>query len=197
MSLKEKCISFYHLNFPQQQSEPLIISSAPGRVNLIGEHTDYNDGFVMPLAIDKETYLVGRKNNRNDWRIVSANEESASTSSERHVIVVFDTLQDMLQIPEHSVWHSYFRGVIAQYVNAGYSIPPFDAAIVGNVPLGGGLSSSASLEVATATFLDGLLGIQTSPVQKALWCQKAEHEYAHVNNLEFSFFHFYSWLLLV
>ena len=187
-------LSLYARAFPSSQPAPpssLVVASAPGRVNLIGEHTDYNDGFVMPMAIDRRTFVLGAAN-RSDpprYRLVSQNisdEKDAHghakpvvAGAANFTIAEFDAAS-LVAKSTSAQWHDYVRGVIAQYLKAGHVIPGFDAAVAGNVPLGGGLSSSASLEVATATFIDGLLGVQTDGVKKALMCQAAEHEYANV-----------------
>ena len=176
---------------PPPSPSSLIVASAPGRVNLIGEHTDYNDGFVMPMAIERRTFVVGRANSTSPplYRLVSQN---VSTDKDEHghavavqagannYSVVTFTPQQLIARGGAPQWHDYLRGVVAQFIAAGHTVPAFDVAVAGNVPLGGGLSSSASLEVATATFCDGLLGLQTDGVQKALMCQKAEHDYANV-----------------
>ena len=176
---------------PAQSASSLVVASAPGRVNLIGEHTDYNDGFVMPMAIERRTVVLGRANGSSPplYRVVSQNISDEKDAHGHHVAVapnasnfsiVSLSPQQLVALPTAPAWHDYLRGVVAQYVKEGRSIPAFDVAVAGNVPLGGGLSSSASLEVATATFIDGLLGIQTDGVKKALMCQKAEHDYANV-----------------
>jgi galactokinase len=177
-------------------------------VNLIGEHTDYNDGFVMPLAIDRHTVVIGRANGLQKYRIVSANApqqhaEKAAAAAAPAADVMEDTpasaaasaasapaaaaptvlefdAASLLAVTADRAWHNYFRGVVAQFVKAGHAVPFFDVAIQGNVPLGGGLSSSASLEVATAAFLQALLGAKLDATTRAQWCQRAEHEYAHV-----------------
>lgn len=151
---------------------PTHVGEAPGRVNIIGEHTDYSDGFVFPMAIERVTYVIGKPNAIQKFRLWSYNDQEGK--------VVEFTLEEMIALPKDKSWHNYFRGVVAQYIKAGHQIPFFDAVIIGNVPLGGGLSSSASLEVATASFLDALLNTVTDGALKAIWCQKAEHEYAGV-----------------
>jgi galactokinase len=141
---------------------------APGRVNLIGEHTDYNDGFVLPLAIDLGVALTARKRDDSLVRIWSAGR------SEQPVEI--DLRQAIT--PGEPAWSNYVRGVLAGLQNAGLQLPGFDAVIYANLPAGGGLSSSAALEIATATLGEMLSGTTLDPVQKALLCQKAEHEFA-------------------
>ncbi len=145
------------------------VVAAPGRVNLIGEHTDYNDGFVLPMAIDRYTVL-------------------AADVAEGDSACIYSHLMDVqYEIPLASgdvsalpTWTRYIRGVFDAYREEG--IPPlaFDAVVDSTVPLGGGLSSSAALEVATATLLETMTGQSVSPVCKALLCQLAEHRGAGV-----------------
>jgi galactokinase len=142
--------------------------SAPGRVNLIGEHTDYNDGFVLPLAIDLGVAITARKREDALVRLWSAGRSDLP--------VEIDLTQPIL--PGAPAWSNYVRGVLAGLLQAGMILPGFDAVIYANLPEGGGLSSSAALEVATATLGEILSGITLDPVQKALLCQQAEHEFA-------------------
>ena len=153
--------------------ECAVVVSAPGRVNLIGEHTDYNEGFVFPFCIDKCTVLVARRRDGPHCRVVSSNEAAGT---------VFEFEADASLCPAaKGDWTNYMRGVVAQYLpdlpggKAG-----FDAAVISNVPLGGGLSSSASLEVATATALEAMYGLAVPPTEKALRCQRCEHAYCGV-----------------
>lgn len=148
---------------------PAVAAMAPGRVNLIGEHTDYNDGFVMPLAIECKTVLVAKPNHSPRCRLVALDKDGEQSTF---------ILEDLA--PGKTAWANYPKGVVAQFLDNGHTVPGFDATITSNVPLGSGLSSSAALEVATATVIEQLLEIEIDPVHKALWCQKAEHEYANV-----------------
>jgi len=144
------------------------VVSAPGRVNLIGEHTDYNEGFVMPFCIQRCTVLAARKIPGTRCRVVSVNEGAGT-------VMEFDGDASLAPCAD---WTNYMRGVVAQYLP---SLPggscAFEAAVLSTVPLGGGLSSSASLEVATATLLESLYGLQVDPKEKALRCQKCEHTF--------------------
>jgi galactokinase len=151
--------------------KPTHAASAPGRVNLIGEHTDYNDGFVMPCALELRTFIVGSVNHQQRViRIVSSNMKDN---------VVEIPLEDLEKKSEEKNWWDYIRGVLAIYqAKSKAKIPGLNLAIVGKVPLGSGLSSSAAVEVATATFLEGLFGLDSSKEEIALIAQKAEHEYA-------------------
>lgn len=149
--------------------EPAITSAAPGRVNLIGEHIDYCDGFVMPFAIDRYIVIAGRANGTTQARI---------TTALRQEVAVLDL--DQTQEPSDPKWANYIRGVIRGFQARGHHVPGFDAFIVSSVPGGAGLSSSAALECATATFLEGLLDTVLDTREKALLCQTAEHDFANV-----------------
>jgi galactokinase len=151
------------------QKDSTITAAAPGRVNLIGEHIDYCDGFVMPFAIDRHIVIAGRANGTNEARIATALGGD---------VVTLDLTQPQ-QVAEPK-WANYLRGVIRGFQDRGHHIPGFDAYILSSVPGGAGLSSSAALECATATFLEGLLDTRLDTREKALLCQKAEHDFAHV-----------------
>ena len=146
-----------------------ITAAAPGRVNLIGEHIDYCDGFVLPFAIDRYIVIAGTPNGSSSVRIATALGGG---------IASFDVSQAVEE--GEPKWTNYLRGVIRGFQNLGHTVPGFDAYILSSVPGGAGLSSSAALECATATFLEGLLGIEIGTREKALLCQKAEHDFAGV-----------------
>ncbi len=148
--------------------EPQWIAAAPGRVNIIGEHTDYNDGFVFPMAIECYTVIAAAPNGSDKITLRSASGDGVAT---------VDLAQPLKPGPK-GYWANYPMGVIAGFVARGLKPVGFDAVMISTVPLGGGLSSSASLEVATATLLEAVTGQTLDPVEKALLCQKAEHEYA-------------------
>jgi len=149
--------------------EPSVGAAAPGRVNLIGEHTDYNDGFVMPLALDgRQTVVVGSKNSLHTVRVVT---ESFS----EHPYTEFPATLAGASASKEPKWANYLKGVVLQFFKEHPEFDGFDVAIATDVPLGGGLSSSAALEVATFTFLEELTGKRHEKKQKALLCQGAEH----------------------
>ncbi len=148
---------------------PRWIVAAPGRVNLIGEHTDYNDGFVLPMAIERCTVIAAGPNEERRITLQSTNAKSE---------VVID-LSKPIERGEPA-WSNYVRGVVAGFQRQDATFGGFDALIDSTVPLGGGLSSSAALEVATATLLEAITGRALDPVEKALLCQRAEHEFAGV-----------------
>jgi galactokinase len=147
---------------------PRWMAAAPGRVNLIGEHTDYNDGFVLPMAIERYT-------------VMAADIAGAPGKISVHDLAFQETAEidisgAVTQGPPK--WSNYLRGVIAGFQNRGVKVPALEVAFRSTVPLGGGLSSSAALEVAAATLLEAATGKRLDPVEKALLCQKAEHEFA-------------------
>ena len=149
---------------------PCWIASAPGRVNLIGEFTDYNDGFVLPMAIECRTAIAARPNGTSRAQL---------RSSTRGETVTMDLTQRLA--PEtRGRWSNYPKGVIAGFQQRGHQVPGFDAVIHSSVPMGAGLSSSAALEVAVATLLERLCEVTLEPHTKALLCQQAEHQYAQV-----------------
>lgn len=150
--------------------KPHWIAAAPGRVNVIGEHTDYNDGFVFPMAIDRYTVIAAAPANNAAKRI-----QLRSTADGAPAEINPD---HPFQPAKKGTWFNYPLGVIAGFAARGLKPGPFDALIHSTVPLGGGLSSSAALEVSTATLLEAMTGNKLDPVDKALLAQKAEHEYA-------------------
>ena len=145
----------------------LPIFRAPGRVNLIGEHTDYNDGFVMPAAIGFYTWVAAAK--RED-RIL----EAYSDRFDEKIAFSLDALDG----PPRKHWSDFIRGVAAMLQSAGHRLCGANLVIHGEVPLGAGLSSSASLEVATALALTVPAGVAVPRLELAKLCQAAEHEYA-------------------
>ncbi|MGA3143190.1 MAG: galactokinase [Verrucomicrobiota bacterium] len=149
---------------------PRWIVAAPGRVNIIGEHTDYNDGFVLPMAIECYTVIAADRPAKDTKQI-----QLRSTHGGQPATI--DLAQPLKPFPKGN-WANYPAGVIAGFLARGQNPGGFDALIHSNVPLGGGLSSSAALEVATATLLEIITGKNLDPVEKALLCQKAEHDYA-------------------
>lgn len=151
-------------------SPPDLIARAPGRVNLIGEHTDYNDGFVMPMAIDREVRVAVRRRADRLVRLVSVNYHAHSEFS----------LDEVVHDPDQT-WSNYERGVVQILLDSGASLGGFDMAIVGDVPEGAGLSSSAAVEVATLTALNSLFGLGLAPFEVAKLGQRAEREFVGVS----------------
>ncbi|HEV2455095.1 MAG TPA: galactokinase [Verrucomicrobiae bacterium] len=147
------------------------IVAAPGRVNVIGEHTDYNDGFVLPTAIER--YAVMAADRAPDGKKVIEIRDASGAET------AFIDMSVPVK-PGAPKWSNYARGVIAGMLERGINPGGLDVLLNSTVPLGGGLSSSASLEVCTATLLEAVSGRTLVPVEKALLCQKAEHEFAGV-----------------
>jgi galactokinase len=151
--------------------DPEWIVAAPGRVNLIGEHIDYNDGFVLPMAIDRYCVIAAGSIGSDLAQVYSMSIDDEATIS----------LSRPEPHREHGHWSNYVAGVIAGWRELPETRPRgFSAVVASDVPIGGGLSSSASLEVAMATLVETMTGSSLDPMAKALLCQRAEHEFARV-----------------
>lgn len=146
---------------------------SPGRVNLIGEHTDYNGGHVFPCALTIGTYGVARRRTDRKLRLYSMNFEQTG---------VVETSLDELEPCAETLWTRYVKGVIWAFARKGKPIETgFDFLCLGTIPNGSGLSSSASLEVLTGTVLKDLYGFEESMKEVALYSQLAENQYVGVN----------------
>lgn len=146
---------------------------SPGRVNLIGEHTDYNGGFVFPCALDFGTYAVAVKRNDNIFRMYSKNFENLGT--------IEFSLDRLINEPQDD-WANYPKGVIKTFLEAGFNINSgFDVLFYGNIPNGAGLSSSASIELATSVILKDLFNLDVDMVSMVKLSQKAENKFIGVN----------------
>lgn len=150
-------------------SEPEVTILAPGRVNLIGEHVDYNDGFVLPMAIERHVVIAARRIAEPVVTLVST-----SLPSEARI-----PLDHPLR-PAEPGWANYPRGVLAGFQERLIPLPGFEAVIAADLPPGGGLSSSAALEVATCRLVESLCGTTLSDLDCIHLCQKAEHAFAGV-----------------
>ncbi|MET4106290.1 galactokinase [Hymenobacter sp. UYP22] len=150
--------------------EPALLVRAPGRVNLIGEHTDYNQGFVLPAAINKEIYFAVAPNGLNRLRLLAFDKQ------ERHEV---ELTAAPLQ-PGQVQWANYLMGVAAQFQQRGLPVAGFDCVFGGTIPMGAGLSSSAAVECGLAYALNKLHGYGLPPLELAQLAQKAEHEFAGV-----------------
>ncbi|UZD38296.1 galactokinase [Capnocytophaga ochracea] len=147
---------------------------APGRVNLIGEHTDYNGGNVFPCAIDKGTYGLVKKRNDRKFRMYSENFADLG--------VMEFTLDELTNDKKHD-WANYPKGVIKMFLEAGQKIDSgFDILFSGNIPNGAGLSSSASIEMLTAIVLKDLFHLSIDPVEMAQLGKKTENLFIGVNS---------------
>lgn len=148
----------------------VTVTSAPGRVNLIGGHTDYNDGFVLPVAIDRRTTVAGRPREDRTVRAYSA-EFDADVSLPL----------DDLEPGRGPSWADYVAGVAAVFEDEGHRLPGADVVIDGDVPIGAGLASSASLEVAVGAFFREVAGADVPGPRLAALCRRAENEFVGVN----------------
>ena len=151
------------------RSEPELWARAPGRVDLMGSHTDYNLGFVLTLPIGRDTWIAARRRGDGIVRAYSMNLDAAD-----------EFRLDRIDSIAESRWCNYVRGVAATLQGAGFALTGCDATIHSTVPLESGLSSSAALECAVATVFEKLGGWSLTPERKALLCQKAENEFVGV-----------------
>jgi galactokinase len=151
---------------------PHAVFHAPGRVNLIGEHTDYNQGFVLPCAIDRRTYIAVKARTDHRIRAVSANIGNMVSEWESSFPPQADA---------RNPWADYLRGVSLQFLKQGSTPPGMDIMVTGDIPQGAGLSSSASLCVAFATAVNHFGGFGLSAIETALLCQAAENEFVGCN----------------
>ncbi len=149
-------------------ANPEFIVRAPGRVNLIGEHTDYNDGFVLPMAIDRAVWIALSPRADSQVRIHSLDLET-------------DSAFDLHSLTKGEGWAEYPKGVAYELQKAGHVLKGFDAVMTGDVPSGAGLSSSAAVELATARAFATICNITWDAAQMAKLSQKAENEWVGVN----------------
>jgi galactokinase len=156
-----------HEKFTERFGEKPDVFSAPGRINLIGEHTDYNDGFVLPAAINKRIYFAIKKNDSGQCRLYAndiGEEYSFSTDQKK---------------PLDKNWVNYPLGVIREMMNIKeFELTGFDCVFGGDLPLGAGLSSSAALETGFAHAINQIFDVGVNPDQIMHLCQKAEHNFA-------------------
>src|ERR671932_1303674 len=156
---------------------PTWLARAPGRVNLIGEHTDYNDGFVLPMAIDRAVWIAVRP--RDDRRVVVYSLDFGERAG-------FDLAAEMssaLADGTRKGWIEYVHGVAWSLRDAGYPLGRgWDGVATGDVPIGAGLSSSAAMELATARAFAGLGGLAWEPIAMARLAQRAGNEWVGVNS---------------
>jgi galactokinase len=161
--------SKFTTNYPDNQHSPRLFFT-PGRVNLIGEHTDYNGGYVFPCALSFGTYLALAVNGLDKFRFATGNFEFKTEIS---------LAEAGKKIEKH--WVNYPLGVINQFLSLGLKLPGLDFYYFGNIPNGAGLSSSASIEVVTAFALNSCLGFEISVIDLVRMSQKAENQFVGVN----------------
>lgn len=156
-----------------KSAEDARIFFAPGRVNLIGEHTDYNGGHVFPCALSFGTYMVARKNTDKKVRAVSLNFEDLG---------LLETSVEDIKYQKELNWLNYVMGVTKTLQDKAYPIDQgFDILLFGNIPNGSGLSSSASVELATGIMLEHLFDLEIDRVELVKVCQYAENNFNGVN----------------
>lgn len=163
--LLARLLSGYESAFDRR---PEIVVAAPGRVNLIGEHTDYNDGFVLPCAIDYQTLIAIGDRKGSEIRVVACDHDNA-----------LDQIDPMAGFaPQENEWKNHVRGIVASFRERDMPLSGANIAIAGNVPQGAGLSSSASLGVALGKALSELNGLsQLGPTDFALIAQQTENDF--------------------
>lgn len=149
--------------------EPILVR-APGRINLIGEHTDYNNGFVLPAAVNQAIYIaIGRSNHPNKCHLESLDMDDQ-----------FEFALDDFQPIKPNTWQNYIMGVVAEIQKTGKSLSGFNMVFAGDVPQGSGMSSSAALECGTCFALNELFDIGLEKVEMVKMSQQAEHNFAGV-----------------
>jgi len=166
MALLENAVAVYARRFGHK---PTAAAWAPGRVEIMGNHTDYNGGFVLPAALDKGTVVVGAPAEDDTITLHAADFRRDARASAKAI-----------DHDPHNSWASYVLGVARELQSGGVPVRGFQAVIHSDVPSGSGLSSSAALEVATALFLQQVFPFERTPMEIARLCQKAENEFVGV-----------------
>ena len=167
MNIRENVIRDFRQEFG---ADPVFITRSPGRVNIIGEHTDYNDGYVLPMAINYATWVALRP--RDDQKVFI----SALDKGEKLEF-------DLKNFEKGSGgWQEYITGVAWALQDAGYALKGWEGVFSGDVPRGAGLSSSASLELSLARAFSLVSNLDWDPAQMALLCQKAENQWVGINS---------------
>ena len=151
-------------------ADPKVLTKGPGRIDLMGHHTDYNDGFVLPVAVSFEVLAAGKLRDDHTVRAYSTNFDSA---------VEFSI--DDIEFDQIAKWSNYLRGMLVYLKEAGVELRGADLAVEGNVPVGSGLSSSAAIEMAVGTLFQAMIGFEMSGPDLALTGQKAENKFVGVN----------------
>jgi galactokinase len=149
--------------------DPEVVAFAPGRVNLIGEHTDYNEGFVLPAAVDRGVAVAGRRVAGDTFTLHAVDLGESCTFA-----------RDALKRDPAPSWADYFKGIVWALSTRGIDVPVCEAAITGDIPQGAGLSSSAAYEVATVRLLSALGGFELPPLEVAKLAREAENGFVGV-----------------
>lgn len=173
MELITNLVKNFKKEFTKENNTPAEVFFAPGRVNLIGEHIDYNGGKVFPCALDFGTYAVVSKRDDKTFRVYSENFKNLGIIEFSLDSLIYDKKDD---------WANYPKGVIKTFLDAGFNINSgFDVLYFGNIPNGAGLSSSASIEVLTSVILKDLFKLDINMVEMVKLSQKTENEFIGVN----------------
>jgi len=164
--VQSKIASAFESRFGRQ---PDVLIRAPGRVNLMGEHTDYNDGYVLPVAIDRAAWIAAAAIDEDEARVRALDLDEAAAFSLKRIS------------PKNGDWADYPRGVAWALQERGLALRGMEAVLSSTVPIGSGLSSSAAIEVAFAYTWQVLSGFELDRRELALACQRAENRYVGVN----------------
>jgi galactokinase len=167
MSLQQQVTEAFQRRYGEA---PTLVVRAPGRVNLIGEHTDYNDGFVMPLAIDRAAWIAARPRNDSYVTLYSLDFEQMAEFSLDEIV------------KRENLWVEYIQGVAWALQESGFALQGWDGVLVGDVPIGAGLSSSAAVELAAARTFCAVAGIEWDAPEMAKLCQRVENQWIGVNS---------------
>ena len=167
--MNEKIVNEVRSSFEQRFGVEPIVIKAPGRINLIGEHTDYNNGFVLPAAVDQAIYLAIGKSGSSESTLVSLDMDQT-----------FEFSINDFQPTKEKLWANYLMGVVAEIQKSGREVSGFNIVFSGDVPQGSGMSSSAALECGTCFALNELFDLSIPKVKMVKMSQKAEHNYAGV-----------------
>jgi galactokinase len=160
--------ALFNNTYPEGDQD-ILVRNAPGRVNLIGEHTDYNEGYVLPVPLRARVYAAGRLNGSNTINIYASDYDQKATYN----------LNEIHHDREHP-WTNYPKGVTQALLDQGHELSGCDIILKGDVPQGAGLSSSAAVEIATARLLNDLNGLHITPIEIAYIGKKAENEFVGV-----------------
>ncbi|MCM8762651.1 MAG: galactokinase [Candidatus Omnitrophica bacterium] len=150
--------------------EPFITITTPGRANLIGEHIDYQGGYVLPVGVDRFIFSCGRKRKDNKIKLFSFNYNQYFETDTEHIIY-----------QKKYKWANYILGVLEEYKKIGYEISGMEIAIGGNIPVGSGLSSSAAVEISIAVLFQKITGIEIEPLELIKLARRAENEFVGVS----------------